>query len=237
MITFLMKDFIVIPTYNERENIERLIPLIFKSVPQVWVLVVDDRSPDGTGAKVSELQRLFPQLKLLTRKKKEGLRKAYLHAFDNVLADSEVRTITMMDADLSHDPSYLPEMLSNSKHYGVVTGSRYVHGGSVSGWELRRRLLSRFGNIYCRLITRLPVHDCTSGFNTIQTTLLRKLDFGKITMSGYAFIFELKKILSMQGANFKEVPIHFKNRTKGASKISNGIIREGIIAPWKIIFR
>jgi len=232
-----MKDVIIIPTYNERENIKQLIPLIFSHVPDNWILVVDDNSPDGTGEEVGNLQKRFSHLELLSREKKEGLGKAYLQAFAKVLADEEVRNVTMMDADFSHDPADLPEMFRYSKNFGVVTGSRYITGGSVVGWELWRKLLSRGGNFYCRLITGLPLHDCTSGFNTIQASQLRKVDFNRITMFGYAFIFELKHLLYRQGATFKEIPVCYKNRTIGKSKMSGGIIQEGFIAPWKIRLR
>lgn len=232
-----MKDVIVIPTYNERENIRALIPLIFSHVPGSWVLVADDNSPDGTAAAVKDLQNKFTRLELVSRQTKDGLGKAYLNAFAKVLEDADVRTLTMMDADLSHDPAYLPEMFRGSHQFGVVTGSRYVSGGSVIGWELWRRLLSFGGNLYCRTITGLPVRDCTGGFNTINADQLRKLDFNRVTMFGYAFIFELKYLLYKQGATFKEIPICFKNRTIGTSKMSGGIIREGIIAPWKLRLR
>lgn len=232
-----MKDYIVIPTYNEKENILALVPKIFAFVPNVFVLVADDNSPDGTGAAVAEMQKHFPHLELLNRPKKEGLGRAYLHAFSVVLKDPEVRTVTMMDADLSHDPQYLPEMLKQSQQFNVVTGSRYVPGGSVFGWELWRRLLSRCGNLYCRFVTRLPVHDCTSGFNVLNASCLRRINFSNLEMLGYAFIFELKYLLFRQGASFKEVPICFKNRTSGDSKISHKIISEGIVAPWKLVFK
>lgn len=229
-----MKDVIVVPTYNEKENIERLIPQIFKFVPDVHVVVADDSSPDGTAKAVENLKYKYPKLSIISRNKKDGLGRAYINAFTEVLKDHNTRSVIMMDADLSHDPKYLPEMLSKSKEYSVVIGSRYVGNGKTEGWELWRRVLSFCGNFYCRTITRMPVKDCTGGFNVISADLLRKINFSKMDMSGYAFIMEIKYLLYKAGGKFFEVPITFVNRVGGESKISGHIISEGVIAPWKI---
>lgn len=233
-----MKDVIVLPTYNERENISNIVPMIFSVVPDIYILVADDNSPDGTGDAVRSLQKKYPNLSLISRPQKNGLGRAYINAFNHILKDENVRTVTMMDADLSHQPKYLSTMFEMSKKYSVVTGSRYVKGGETVGWELWRRVLSYFGNLYCRLVTGMPIHDCTAGFNVISADLLRKVDFSKMDMSGYAFIMELKYNLHMLGAKFYEVPITFVNRVGGESKMSGHIISEGILAPikmrWKI---
>lgn len=229
-----MKDVIVIPTYNEKDNIEALVSKIFSVVPNVYVVVADDSSPDGTGKVVSDLKYKYPKLSLITRSKKDGLGRAYINAFSEVLKDSNVRSVVMMDADFSHNPEYLVEMFKKSKEYSVVVGSRYVSRGKTVGWELWRRVLSFCGNFYCRTITRMPVYDCTGGFNVISAELLRKIDFSKMDMSGYAFIMEIKYLLYKAGGKFFEVPITFVNRVGGESKISSHIISEGIIAPWKI---
>ncbi len=229
-----MKDIIVIPTYNEKENIQRLIPLIFQTIPGVNVVVADDSSPDGTGQEVLDLKYKYPNLDLITRKDKNGLGKAYIYAFKEILKDSSVKRIVMMDADFSHDPKYLVSMFKNSENYSVVIGSRYIVGGKTEGWELWRRMLSFFGNFYCRTITGMPIMDCTGGFNVIHADLLRKIDFSKMDMSGYAFIMEIKYLLYKAGGTFFEVPITFVNRVGGESKISGHIISEGIVAPWKI---
>lgn len=232
-----MKDVIVLPTYNERKNISAIVPMIFEAVPNILILVADDNSPDGTAVAVKELQAKYPNLSLISQKEKKGLGPAYINAFRHVLEDSNIRTVIMMDADLSHQPKYLKEMLAMSQKYSVVTGSRYTKGGKTSGWEFWRRMLSLCGNFYCRTITRLPIKDCTAGFNVISADLLRKIDFSKMDMSGYAFIMELKYLLFKAGGTFFEVPINFVNRAEGESKISSHIISEGIIAPWKMIFR
>lgn len=231
------KKVIVVPTYNERENVKRIIPAIFFTVPDITVLIVDDNSPDGTGQEVIALQQRFPGLSLLSRRGKEGLGKAYIHAFSEVLKDPSVQTVVMMDADLSHDPSHLPLMFERREMYDVVTGSRYVAGGKTEGWEKWRMLLSRWGNRYARMVTGMPLYDCTAGFNAINADILRKVDFSGTDMSGYAFIMELKYLLHRAGARFHEIPITFKNRFEGESKISNHIIREGILAPWKMILK
>jgi dolichol-phosphate mannosyltransferase len=232
-----MKDVVIIPTYNEGANIEEIITLVFKHVPQINVLVVDDNSPDGTAKIVKELMKKNSNLKILERKGKEGLGKAYMHAFDHVAAWPEVRTVIMMDADLSHPVERLPHMLEESKKHSVVVGSRYVSGGKTVGWELWRRVLSFGGNNYCRIVTNLPIRDCTGGFNVIHLDLLKKVDFSKMDMSGYAFIMELKYLLHKAGGKFKEIPIVFKNRVGGESKISSHIISEGLLAPWKMILK
>lgn len=229
-----MKDVIVIPTYNEKENIGTLIPLIFKTIPDVYVVVVDDSSPDGTGKVVENLKYQYPKVSLITRTKKDGLGRAYIHAFQEILKDTNTRSVVMMDADLSHNPKYLPEMFKRSKEFSVVVGSRYVTGGETVGWELWRRVLSFWGNFYCRTITGMPVRDCTGGFNVISADLLRKVDFSHMDMSGYAFIMEIKYLLYKASGTFSEVPITFVNRAHGETKISSHIISEGIIAPWKI---
>lgn len=232
-----MKNIIIIPTYNEKNNIVLLTFNIFALMPDVSVVVVDDNSPDGTSQAVVEMQTRYPRLSLILREKKEGLGKAYIHAFKNILAQGSVNIIITMDADLSHDPKYLSEMIGKTNEFDVVIGSRYVRGGGTEGWELWRKILSRWANFYCKLITRMPIHDFTAGFQVIKADSLRKIDFSKIDMSGYAFLMELKYLLWKSGAKFTEVPIVFKNRIGGESKISNHIIKEGILAPWKMILK
>lgn len=229
-----MSSVVIIPTYNERNNIEQVIPAIFNLLPTISILVVDDNSPDGTAEVVCELQKKYPTLRLLNRPNKEGLGKAYIQAFTTVLADSEIETVVMMDADLSHDPKHLKEMLELRSDYDLIIGSRYIKGGRTEGWQLYRRILSRGANLYCKFITGLPFFDCTGGFNAVNAQLLRKIDLNKINVSGYAFIMHFKYLLNEAGATSHEIPIVFKNRIDGVSKLSNLIIREGILAPWKM---
>jgi len=229
-----MKTTIIIPTYNERENIAQIVPEIFKHAPEVRILVVDDNSPDKTYDVVREMQKKFPNLSLLLRQQKAGLGKAYIHAFETVLEDGKSDAILMMDADFSHNPEYVPAMLKLGAEAGVVIGCRYIKGGKIVDWPLSRRLLSRFANFYAGAILRLPIHDYTSGFIFMRTEYLRKVNLDNINSRGYAFLMELKSLLWLRGARIAELPIVLRDRTRGASKMSGGVIWEGVGAPWKI---
>jgi dolichol-phosphate mannosyltransferase len=230
-----MSLIIIIPTYNEKETVSRIIAEVGKSMPHGKVLIVDDNSPDGTANIVKDLQKTNNNIFLLERAGKEGLGKAYIHAFRHTLQTLEPSRIVMMDADMSHDPKYLIEMeKSMNKGFSVIVGSRYVPGGSTVGWNRWRKTLSYLGNLYARTIIGVPIHDLTAGFYMIDAELLRSIDLDKIDSAGYAFQMELKNLLYKNGGVFKEVPISFGDRTEGKSKISNNIIAEGIIAPWRI---
>ena len=228
-----MKDVIIIPTYNEKENIKALVPMIFKLLPDIFIAVADDNSPDGTGQVVAELKKEYPNLSLISRKEKNGLGKAYVNAFREVLKDEDIRSVVMMDADFSPQAKYLPEMIKKSNDYSVVIGSRFVSGGKKVGVKLSRRILSFFSNLYCKIILRLPILDYTCGFMVISAELLRKIDLSKIDASGYAFILQLKYLLYKSGATFFEVPIVFIERTEGESKISSHIIGKGYLLHGK----
>lgn len=234
-----MKNVIIVPTYNEKENIKLLIKEIFKYAPDVNILVVDDNSPDGTANEVKNIMIEYKNVSLLSRVGKEGLGKAYLNAFNELRKDSNVEYVGMMDADFSHDPKYLPKMFEVIPNYDVIVGSRYIGGkeSGTEGWELWRRVLSKMGNFYCRIITGMSVRDSTAGFMLIRKKFLDQININDFDVSGYAFMMELKYILWKKGARFKEVPIIFKNRRQGESKLSSHIIAEGIIAPWKMRFK
>ena len=227
---------IVLPTYNERKNIEPLLRRIAATVPEARILVVDDNSPDGTADAVRGLAREIPNLKLHSRAGKEGLGMAYIDAFQGLIVEGKVGLAIMMDADFSHDPAHLAALIGMSDAYDLVVGSRYMAGGGIDGWERWRMMLSRGGNLYAGTITGLPVSDMTGGFNAIRTSQLKQLDFGGMTCSGYAFQIELKYRLWKQGATIGETPIVFRQRMGGESKISNHIVREGLIAPWRLRF-
>jgi dolichol-phosphate mannosyltransferase len=224
----------VLPTYNERANIGVIVGRLFARFPEFRVLVVDDNSPDGTSEAVSNLQASYPRLELLLRRDERGFGSAYLAGFRQVLQRGSADAILMMDADLSHDPDDLPAMLDRIANCDVVIGSRYTKGGAVAGWELWRRLMSKAGNVYIRAITRMPFHDCTSGFVLIRTDLLRRIDLSGISSSGYAFLMELKFAMWRSRARMGEVPITFRNRAEGESKLSGHIVSEGIRAPWNV---
>ncbi len=229
-----MKTVIIIPTYNEKESIKDIIPLIFNLLPDVYVTVADDNSPDGTAGTVLELTKQYPNLSLISRKQKDGLGKAYINAFEQILPDKDIKSIVMMDADFSFQTRYLPEMIKRSEDYSVVIGSRYVKGSKIIGWQMWRKFLSFFGNFYCSIILRMPIKDYTCGFCVISTEFLRKVPFSKMDASGYAFIMELKYFLHKIGGTFLEIPIIFVNRAFGETKITSHIISEGVLAPWKM---
>jgi dolichol-phosphate mannosyltransferase len=233
-----MNAIILLPTYNECENVAHIIPMIFNILPAIRVMVVDDNSPDGTAEVVKLMQPRFPNLLLYQRAKKEGLGRAYTDAFRKVLAEfPNVDVVCTMDADLSHDHAALPDMLKKIETHDVVIGSRYVAGGRLEGWEFHRRMLSRCGNAYVRAVTHLPTHDCTSGFSCIRVSALKRLDFSLLNPSGYAFLIALKYALWKSGARIAEYPITFRSRLSGESKISMRIIEEGIMLPWRLITR
>jgi len=232
-----MKNTIIIPTYNERENIKVLIPLIFKLLPDIKVVVADDNSPDGTAKLIEEFKGQYPNISVISRQKKDGLAKAYINAFSKILPDKDVKSIIMMDADFAPQLKYFPEMLKKSNDYQVVIGSRYVQGGKTIGFKLPRRILSYLGNLYCRLILPVPIKDYSCGYVVISTELMRKIDLSKINASGYSFISELKYLLYKAGGTFFEVPITLMGRTQGESKFSFHILWEGIFTPWRIIMK
>ena len=231
-----MKNYIILPTYNEKENISSLVEEIFPLVLEIHILVVDDNSPDGTAELVKDLKHKYLNLELLERPLKNGLGAAYIAGFKKLLADKEIENIIMMDGDFSHNPKYLPLMLEQARNYDLVIGSRYIREGGVAKWEWWRKLLSAGGNAYARFLLGRNIYDWTGGFNCIKADFLRKVDLGIIDLSGYAFIMGLKYFLLRVGVSVKEIPIIFEARRGGESKMSGNIIREGILAPWKLLF-
>lgn len=229
-----MRDYLIIPTYNERGNIANLLERVFALYPALHVLVVDDGSPDGTGALVKELQQKYPNLELKERSGKLGLASAYLGAMKEVLAThQDLHAIVSMDADFSHDPAAIKELLAGLASADLVVGSRYIPGGAIPDWSLYRRALSWGGNLYARLVTLSKVHDLTGGFNCYSAALLRQYDLENMGASGYGFQIEMKIVARNLGARIREIPIIFRDRTEGVSKISNRIIYEGLILPWR----
>lgn len=233
-----MKSIIIIPTYNERENIERIVPAIFEFLPNVYIMVVDDNSPDRTAAVVKNFKNQYPNLLLYKRPKKEGLGKAYIDAFRHILAQNTYDTITTMDADFSHDPRRLPEMLEKAKTYDVVVGSRYTKGGSVSTkWKWYRKFLSRGSNFYASLLLGFRIRDWTAGFNTIRTEQLSRINLDRLETRGYAFVISLKYHLIKAGASVTEIPILFEERRYGVSKMTARVILANAFALWRIRFK
>jgi len=224
------KGVVIIPTYNEIENIESVVRAVFSQTTPFHVLIVDDNSPDGTAEKVLELQNDFPQqLHLERRAKKAGLGTAYVHGFKWALAN-EFEYIFEMDADFSHNPSDLEKLYAACREGGadMSIGSRYVTGVNVVNWPLSRVLLSYFASVYVNLITGMKIHDTTAGFVCYKRTVLEAIDLDKIKFIGYAFQIEMKYRAFVKKFKITEVPIIFTDRTKGQSKMSNAIIKEAI---------
>lgn len=234
----MRKTCIIIPTYNERENIKQALLASYKHVPDTYVLVVDDNSPDGTAHVVRAEQKHLPRLSLLLREQSSGLGRAYCDAFKNVLDNDDVDVVVTMDADLSHDAVEVPHMLQLLEcGYDVVIGSRYVSGGKTENWDWRRKLLSRSANIYARTILGIPIHDLTAGFHCFRKGLLRAIDVNSIRSDGYAFQIELKCCFFRLGARMTEHPIIFHERREGKSKLDRRVVWEALWIPWRLRFR
>lgn len=232
-----MRTTIVIPTYNEKDNIISILDSITQqNISDLSVLIVDDSSPDGTGELVKEFSKIHPQVSLLTRAKKEGLGRAYIAGFKESV-NRGAEAIIQMDADFSHDPNDIPRLLDKLKDKDLVIGSRYMQGGRVSSdWPLRRRLLSQWANVYARLVTGVPVTDLTGGFKAWKADLLKKMDLDSVRADGYGFQIEMNSRAFFKGARIVETPIVFIDRKNGQSKISRDIVWEALFLVWKIRF-
>jgi len=229
-------SLVIIPTYNERENIEKVIRLIFSLPRDFHVLVVDDNSPDETAGLVRELIKVFPeQLFLETRAGKLGLGTAYIHGFKWAL-QKQYEYIFEMDADLSHNPDDLIHLYEAcaKEGYDLAIGSRYIDGVNVVNWPMGRVLMSYFASIYVRVITGMPIHDTTAGFKCYNRSVLEAIDLDDIRFSGYAFQIEMKFTAWKLGFKIKEVSIVFTDRTEGDSKMSTGIFKEAVMGVIKL---
>jgi len=224
---------VVLPTYNEHDNVPRIVPAILAASPVLDVLVVDDDSPDGTGALADDMAARERRVRVLHRRRKEGLGRAYLAGFAEALAAGYGR-ILEMDADFSHDPSRLPALLETDAD--LVLGSRYVAGGGTVNWGLGRRILSRGGSLYARAVLGIPVRDLTGGFKCFRRNVLENLDLASVRSTGYAFQIELTYRAIRRGYKVVEVPITFVDRRVGESKMSRGIVAEALWMVWKIRF-
>ena len=231
----------VVPTYNERENVRILLPVIRSALPDAHILVVDDDSPDGTGGVVEEVAAELGQITLLHRPGKQGLGSAYRDGFDYGLHHG-YDVVASMDVDLSHDPEVLPELLRMIEAGAdAVIGSRYVPGGATVAWPLHRRVLSRWGNRYASFVLRLQVRDCTSGYRAYRASALKEIDPGSTTAEGYAFLTELVRRLVRANLRVVETPIVFRDRRYGMSKMSARIVAESmwLVTTWAVrdVFR
>ncbi len=221
-----MKTLIIIPTYNEIENLRPLLNEIFSYAPKTDVLIVDDNSPDGTGKLADEIHDENPHVHVLHRPGKLGLGTAYIAGFKYAV-EHDYDAAFEMDADFSHDPRYLPNFLEAIEHADLVIGSRYIPGGGTPDWSLIRRLISGGGNIFARFILGIPVHDCTAGFRCYRREVLQSIDLDTVQSQGYAFQVELAYRVMQRGFKIVETPIIFVDRRVGKSKMSRKIVIEG----------
>jgi len=229
----MKKSLVIIPTYNERKNIELLIHEILELYPNMNVLVVDDGSPDGTGKYVAELGERDKRVKLIERKAKMGLGTAYVAGFKYML-DNGYELAFQMDADFSHDPKELGTFRNLADEYDLIIGSRYVQGVNVINWPMKRLLLSYFANLYTKVITGLPIYDCTGGFKCFRREVLASIDLDSIRSNGYSFQIEMNYHAWKNGFKLKETPIIFTDRVEGTSKMSKQIVYEAVFMVWKL---
>jgi dolichol-phosphate mannosyltransferase len=232
-----MRSVVVLPTYNEAENIERFLRTVRKAAPATDVLVVDDGSPDGTGPIAERLGDELGRVEVMHRPGKSGLGSAYRDGFAQVLESGAYDVIISMDADMSHDPERIPEFIQLlNDGADLVIGSRYVRGGGTTDWPVHRQLLSKWGNVYTRTILGVPSRDCTSGYRAYRAEALAGIDPTSTSAEGYAFLTELVRRLAGQGGTIVESPIIFRDRTKGKSKMSGRIIVESmmLVTRWGV---
>ena len=223
---------VIVPTYNERDNLPRKAPQVLAQDDRIDLLVVDDASPDGTGALADEMSAADPRIHVLHRAAKSGLGQAYLAGFAWGL-ERGYELLFEMDADISHPPDALPKMIEAAANYDVVIGSRYVDGRvTVSNWPMSRLLVSYFGSWYARTITRMPVRDATGGFNCWRRHVLEGVGLDRVRSNGYAFQIELKFRAWSRGFSLTEIPILFTERDSGESKMSKKIVREAVWRVW-----
>jgi len=231
-----MRPLVIVPTYNERDNVSLLIAALL-SQPAVRVLIVDDNSPDGTADVAEALAASNSgRVSVLRRAAARGLGRSYVDGMQRALR-SDATHVCQMDADFSHDPAELPRLLAAGGSADLVIGSRYVAGGTLRNWPVHRVVLSTVANWYVRRITRLPVHDCTSGFRCWSRDLLARLPLASIVSDGYAFQVEMTWEARAAGGRIVEVPITFVERRRGRSKLSGSVIGESIVLPWRLAAR
>lgn len=230
------KTLVVIPTYNEAQNIQLICQAVFDlKIRGLSVLVVDDNSPDGTADRVRQLQKSNSNIELIVREEKLGLGSAYVRGFEFAI-ERKFDYIFEMDADFSHDPREIPSFLLAIQENDLVIGSRYIQGVNVINWPLSRLMLSYFANVYTRLITGMPIQDSTSGYKCFRRNVLEAINLNKITADGYAFQIEMDFKAWKLGFKLKEIPIIFVDRFIGQSKMSKKIVREAAWVVWKLKF-
>ncbi|MGE5430945.1 MAG: polyprenol monophosphomannose synthase [Syntrophomonadaceae bacterium] len=230
------KSIVIIPTYNELDNISVLIPDLMDRYPHLDILIVDDNSPDGTADYVKKLQKSNGCIKLIERPRKMGLGTAYVAGFKFMLENGYDYAI-QMDADYSHDPKEIGNFFREIRNYDLVLGSRYITGVNVINWPMRRLLLSYFANYYTKWVTGIPVADCTGGFKIFRRSVLETINLQDIRSNGYSFQIEMNYKAWKAGFKIKEIPIIFVDRVKGSSKMNKKIVREAVLMVWKLRFK
>ncbi|MFC1563942.1 polyprenol monophosphomannose synthase [candidate division KSB1 bacterium] len=230
-----MKTLVIIPTFNEITNINKIVNAVLSQSETLDVLVVDDNSPDGTGQAVRDMQKDNSRIHLIEREGKMGLGTAYIAGF-NFAIENKFDFIFEMDADFSHNPAEIPNFLESIREYDLVLGSRYIQGVNVVNWPLRRLILSYGANLYTRIITGLSVRDATGGYKCFRREVLEAIDLDKIHSNGYTFQIEMTYKAWKKGFRIKEIPIVFIDRVQGQSKMSRKIIVEAIFMVWKLRF-
>jgi dolichol-phosphate mannosyltransferase len=233
-LSFGERGLVIVPTYNESENVTRIVPRILEQDPRLDVLIVDDNSPDGTGRLADELAAADSRVHVLHREEKAGLGRAYLAGFRWAL-ERDYAFVFEMDADFSHDPAHLPEFLASIRDADLVLGSRYRDGKvTVVNWPMTRLLLSYGANIYARAVTGLHLGDATGGFKCFRREVLAAIPLDQVRSNGYAFQIEMSFRAWKRGFRIAEIPIVFHDRTEGESKMSKGIVREAIWMVWRL---
>jgi dolichol-phosphate mannosyltransferase len=227
------KVLIIIPTYNEIENISKMIKYIRENYPDIYILVVDDNSPDGTGDYIENITKTDDKVKLIRRSGKLGLGTAYVKGFKYAI-ENKYDYIFEMDADFSHDPAEIKNFLIAIQNADLVLGSRYINGVNVINWPMKRLLLSYFANYYTRLVTGMPIKDATGGYKCFRRKVLENIDLSKIKSNGYSFQIEMTFKAWVKGFKIVEIPIIFVDRVQGVSKMSKKIVREAVLMVWKL---
>lgn len=227
---------VIIPTYNERDNVRPISEAVFQAVPDAEVLFVDDNSPDGTGQIIDEMVAADARVHVLHKQDKQGLGRAYIAGFKWALA-RQYEFIFEMDCDFSHDPKELPHFLEAARDADLVLGSRYINGIRIINWPLNRLILSKSAATYVQMVIGLPVTDPTGGFKCYRRRVLQAIDLDRITSNGYSFQIEMTHTAWMQGFRISEIPIIFKDRHAGTSKMNSSIVREALWMVWKLWFR
>ena len=235
-MTHTQRALIIFPTYNERENIEKIVHAVLPLDPRIHCLIVDDNSPDGTGEIADRLAAQESKVFVLHRQNKEGLGKAYIAGFKWAI-EKKFDYIFEMDADFSHGPEYIRNFLIEIQKHDLVIGSRYISGVNVVNWPMSRLLLSYYANVYTRIITGLPLRDATGGFKCFRREVLEKINLDDVQSSGYSFQIEMSMRAWKKGFRIKEIPIIFVDRVAGHSKMSKRIVREAIWMVWLLRIR